>query len=207
MTTLEITPAAGRTLPGVPRGVLGRAEEGALAHARGDARGHDRRDRRRRGRGALPRRRRLRAVRPSSSGCSADGDGGRPAVVRGAHVLGLRAQGEGVARGAHPRPRQARPLRRDPGAVGEGRRAGQGQEEDVVAEVLPRLHPGQHAAQQRDLAHRQVDAEGHGLPRRRHRSRTRSRPSPRPRCARSRTRWRRGRSSRSPRCSSSRASR
>jgi len=34
-----------------------------------------------------------------------------------------------------------------------------------------------------------------------------SRPSPRPRCARSRTRWPRGRSSRSPRSSSSRASR
>ena len=51
----------------------------------------------------------------------------------------------------------------------EGRRAGQGQEEDVVAEVLPRLHPRQHGAERRDLAHRQVDAEGHRLRRRRHR--------------------------------------
>ena len=67
-----------------------------------------------------------------------------------------------------------RALRRHPGPGREGRRAGQGPQEDLVAEVLPRLHPGQHGAERRDLAHREVDAQGDRLRRRLDAARRRS---------------------------------
>src|SRR5262249_38210854 len=60
--------ATHRALPRVPRGVLGRGQEGTLADARGDARRHDRRHHRRRGGGALPGRGRFRAPVAHSAG-------------------------------------------------------------------------------------------------------------------------------------------
>src|SRR5262249_30231948 len=93
-------------------------------------------------------------------------------VVRHPYVFRLRAQGEGRTRRTDPNAQQAGTLRRGSGAGGEGRRARQRSQEDVVAQVLPRLHSREYGAQRRDVARGEIDPKGYWLCRRRHPPRT-----------------------------------
>ena len=89
------------------------------------------------------------------------------AVVHRPHVLGLREQGQRVARAARAGVRAPGRDRRDPHPDRAGRRDARRQEGRELEAVLPRLHPGRDAHVRPRVARREEHAEGDRVRRRR----------------------------------------